>query len=615
MCGICGFAHRERVSDVQLKRMIDKISYRGPNDEGTYLKNTASGWQVGLAHRRLSILDLSPAGHQPMESNDKSVVISYNGEVYNFEEIREELIQLGYCFKSNCDTEVILYAYKQWGIECVTKFNGMYAIAIYDKLSECLYLVRDRMGVKPLYYYLYNGNIVFASELKPIMEYPSFKKEINSNGLINFLANQYITGEETIFQNTYKLLPGTILKWKAGSIEKVVYWSIESSYSKISRFPGDYDQAVQEMHGLLRDAVAKRMISDVSIGCFLSGGIDSSLIAAIMQEQSEKKIKTFTIGFNENQYNEADYAEKVAKEIGTEHTCVYMSVNEAKKLIDNIPLYYDEPMADASEIATMLLSKITRKDVTVALSGDAADELFGGYVRYAELKRFAKLKPISRLLQLSNQVYPLKEKVPRIINKMFYFGKTEDIIYADYNVFWDQYTGLLKRGLPMKRDENILNLTEIPEEKYMLYDMNAYLPDDILTKVDRASMAFSLEARTPFLDYRIVEFALSLPMQYKIEKKCQKRILRTIAYKYVSQGLLERPKQGFGVPVREWLREDFWTFTRGYFEKQYLERQEIFDVDIIEKMIKLLINSNDQKVADALWTIFVFQMWWDCYMT
>lgn len=615
MCGICGFIHKHKISQEILKKMCNTISYRGPDDEGIYIENCDENWQLGLAHKRLSILDLSKAGHQPMLSKNGRIIVCYNGEIYNFLEIKERLQGLGYIFKSNCDTEVILYAYEEWGIDCIKQFNGMFAISLYDKNSNEFYLIRDRLGIKPLYYYENAGEIVFASELKPIMEYPFFKKEINKNALGLFLANKYIAGNETIFKKVYKLLPGYYLCWEKGTYRVEQYWNIaETSIGGQASDKISYEDSLNGLQNLVRDSVKKRMISDVPIGCFLSGGIDSSLIAAVMQEQSTTKIQTFTIGFDENEYNEADYARQVAEVIGSEHYCEYLPMSRAREYIDSIPLYYDEPMADESQIATMMLSRITRNKVTVALSGDGGDELFCGYVKYGELRQFNRFKAVSVLLNGADKAFSLKGKLPRKMNKMMYFDTYDDMINSDFYTYWDQHKDILNIRPNNSRYLDMLKVLECPEKKYMLTDMVTYLPDDILTKVDRASMAVSLESRNPLLDYRIAEYALSLPIEYVYYQGNKKRILKDLTYRYIDRKIMERPKKGFGVPVKKWLHADWKVLTKGLLEEEYIQRQGIFNYSEVKKMIQQFNANRDNKVGDYIWTLLVFQMWWDYYM-
>lgn len=618
MCGICGFIHYKRITQKTLQEMNQTLKYRGPDDDGYMLQDIeANNMQIGLAHNRLSILDLSLLGHQPMKSYDNRVAVCFNGEIYNYLNLRNTLQKKGYIFKSNSDTEVIINAYLEWGISCVNKFNGMFAIALWDKVNSMFYLVRDRIGIKPLYYYYDGQNLVFASELKPIMKYPFFKKDINIQALSEYLHYQYITGPKTIFKNTYKLEPGCILTFSNSKIEISSYWSIEKAFTNNNPFAGNYQDTKNKLKELLLDAVKFRMIADVPLGGFLSGGYDSTLIISLMRELSTNTVKTFTIGFHETQYDEAQYAEQIAKHLGTEHYYKYLSLDEAKTYIKNIPLYFDEPMADPSQIATMLLARETRQHVTVALSGDAGDELFCGYNKYCRAYNLLKYRHLSKIIKCIDHFIDLKtylKNTSRKFLKLYYCSCPKEIINADFYVFWDRYNSLLPSATHSEKYVKMTNYTDDIRENYMLTDMITYLPDDILTKVDRATMAFSLESRVPFLDYRVVEFALSLPIEYKYKDGNQKRILKDIAYDYVDKDLLDRPKQGFGVPIYEWLQTDFKGMTQNYFEENFLKRQGIFNPYKINEMVNEFKNRHNPEIARNIWTILVFQMWWEQYL-
>lgn len=615
MCGICGFAHNRNIKNDVLYSMNQAMKHRGPDDEGYYFNITRNGAKIGLAQKRLSIIDLSSKGHQPMATADGNIVITYNGEIYNFNIIKEELIGLGYEFVSTTDTEVILYAYTQWGIDCVKKFNGMFAFAIYDKRTDVLFLVRDRMGVKPLYYY-YNGNdIVFASELKPIIKYPYFSKEINLRALNGYLATQYIAGAESIFNHVYRLLPGHILKWKNGQITDCEYWSVETVLSSGETYEGDYESGKKKLEGMLLDSVSLRMISDVPLGAFLSNGIDSTLTVALMKEVSTSKVKTFTIGFCENEYNEADKAAEVAKYLDTEHHETYLSINDAKKYIDKIPFYCDEPMADPSIIPTMLVSEIAKKEVTVALSGDAGDELFFGYNHYINNYKLMRYRKLSKALNTLDRIVPFR-KVAALINshrlcKLFNLYDDEHILNADAYTHWDRYADLCGGEIDLKRFLIADNICASIEERAMIRDIMTYLPDDILTKVDRASMSVSLESRAPFLDYRIVEMALRFPIEFKYYNGIQKRMLKDILFARVPEEMIGKNKRGFGIPYAEWLREDFANITHGMLEESYIKRQEIFNWKVLKKIIHGFENKSDKSFAKLLWTVFIFQLWYE----
>lgn len=620
MCGICGFFHKNHLDEKILYNMNQTIHYRGPNDEGYYIKSFSNGSQIGMAQKRLSILDLSPLGHQPMISEDGNIIIVFNGEIYNFQELRSKLISYGHRFKSNTDTEVIIYAYKEWGIDCINYFNGMFSIALLDRSKDELYLVRDRMGVKPLYYYYKNENLVFASELKPIMKYPFFLKEINKDALNMYLHHQYITAPNTIFNDVYKLNPGCYLKYKDGKISEVEYWSVKNRFKNIDIKSFENEETyIEKLDDLLTDAVRLRMISDVPIGGFLSGGVDSSLIVALMQKISNKPVKSFTIGFEE-ECNEAIYAKQVAKYLGTEHNETYLSIGQAKDFIESIPKFYDEPFADNSQLATMLVSKIAKQEVTVALSGDAGDELFCGYNKYENILKLQKFINVSRGLNIINEKLPVKNIMFKYAKdrrniKLFNLNNQDNIINSDYITFKECYGNLVKSQYTINdKYFDILRISNNFQEKYMLQDMVTYLPDDILTKVDRASMSVSLEARTPILDYRVVEYALKLPHEMKYKNGVKKYILKEILYKYVPKELIDRPKQGFGVPIYQWIHNDFKNYSKNYFDRDFINKQNIFNYDEINKVINLFKNKKDPAISKLIWTLIVFQMWYEEYM-
>ncbi len=621
MCGICGFISRENISEKNLKEMNETISYRGPNSEGYYLENI-NNINIGFAHKRLSIMDLSPFGNQPMFSFDKDVVVVFNGEIYNFLELKEELLKKGYRFLSTSDTEVIVKGYEEYGIDIVNKLNGMFAIAILDKKREELYLIRDHLGVKPLYFHFQDENLIFGSELKPIMKYPFFKKKINLNSLNEYLFHGYIAGEKSIFENTYKLLPGHYLKYKKGKIEIKEYWSIKKVFlnkNLENHSENDWKEIIKKH---LRKSIKERMVSDVPIGAFLSGGIDSSLVVSIMQSLSDKPIKTFTIGFEEDSYNEAHYAKKIAEYLGTDHTEYYLKSEEIKKYIEDIPLYYDEPFADSSQLPTMMVSKLAKQKVTVSLSGDGGDELFCGYSSYDRYLRLAKYKNFFNLIQ----ILPFKNKIIKNINTkyahIFYFNDMDNIINAGYLNFLKKES-IIKETFNKVPQERYLLLNKLSnniQEKAMLRDMITYLPDDILTKVDRASMAYSLESRAPFVDdYKFLELSLKIPHNLKYKNNEKKYILKQILYDYIPKELIERPKKGFAIPIEKMLRTDLKFLLDKYLDKNFLKQQNIFKEKEVKKYLNLFllgknIELNGIYVNKLIWNLLVFQMWYKKYM-
>lgn len=625
MCGICGFVSKNRITPEQLKRMNDAMYHRGPNDSGEEIYPAKGGYSVGLAQRRLSILDLSPMGHQPMHSLDKRISVVYNGEIYNFQELKEELTDYPFC--STCDTEVIIAAYLKWGIDCVSRFNGMFAIALFDRETEEFYLVRDRIGKKPLYYWLEQGNLVFASELKPIMECPGFEKKIRTEVLSRYLYHQYINAPDTIFENVSKLEPGSILRFSDGNINTWKFWDIKEVYHRYKANPvEDYAQAKQELKDLLNRSVSLRMISDVPLGTFLSGGYDSSLITAIAQSLSPQPVKTYSIGFNEEKYNEAKYAKEVAEHLGTNHTELYISEKEMFDLVDSIPQYYDEPFADSSQIPTMLVSALAKKDVTVVLSGDGGDEFFCGYNVYDKVGQAQKLDALGAMtygvcnlpgIRKAGMLKKLPFKVQIIAENRDKEAKTQfgasSYPKAAYGMVKGEKIPVLYRVEQAYREKNW-------QERRMLLDMDTYLPGDILCKVDRASMKYSLEARCPILDKDVMEYSYRLPHSFKYGGHVKKRILKDIAYDYIPKTLLDRPKVGFGVPLDKWLRGPLREQLLSMADRDLLIRQGIFDADYMCNMLDIYMKHGDAGPATGgnysklLWSYFVFQQWYRHYM-
>ncbi|MCM1439641.1 MAG: asparagine synthase (glutamine-hydrolyzing) [Roseburia sp.] len=605
--------------------MNDTMYHRGPDDHGEEIYPAPEGYNVGLAQRRLSILDLSELGHQPMHSKDKRVSVVYNGEIYNFNEIKEELRDYSFC--SSCDTEVIIAAYLKWGISCVDKFNGMFAIALYDREERALYLVRDRIGKKPLYYWLKDKDLVFASELKPIMICPGVDKKIRTDIISRYLYRQYINAPDTIFEDIYKLEPGMILQFRLGEIKTWKYWDVKTVYHEQRHNEvTDYAQAKDELKELLNCSVKMRMIADVPLGTFLSGGYDSSMITAIAQSQSKQPIKTYSIGFNEEKYNEAKYAKEVAKHLGTKHTEMYIDEKEMFDLVDSIAKYYDEPFADSSQIPTMLVSSLAKRDVTVILSGDGGDEFFCGYNGYDRVGQAQKLDvpgelvyrvcnlPIAKKADIFGKI-PFKVRIVaanRNKETKTQFGARG---YTDilYDMVKGCQTPILYQVESGYREKNW-------QERRMLLDMDTYLPGDILCKVDRASMKYSLEARCPILDKDVMEYSYRLPHSFKYDRGIKKRILKDIAYDYIPKELLDRPKVGFSVPLDKWLRGPLKERLLDMASHDFIVKQDIFDADFLCKMLKTYMEHGDAGPATGanysklLWSYFVFQQWYDCYM-
>ncbi len=651
MCGIGGFIQQntQRVSVRSLLQMRERLRHRGPDDGGYFLADTQNPLavveqgDVGLAHRRLSIIDPSPLGHQPMSNGDKTIWVNYNGEVYNFQELRGELVRRGHKFNGRSDTEVIVYAFQEWGINCIEQFIGMFAISIWDGREQKLYLVRDRLGIKPLYYYYKEGNFAFASELKAIMEYPYFDKELDPESLYRYLAFQYVPAPRAIFKNTYKLMPGHyLIISKNGDFEEHIYWDAVERFQALNK-TGHYlneEEALAELEELLISSVQYRLISDVPLGILLSGGVDSSLVASIAQSISPEQVKTFTIGFSEEGVNEAPYAHQIAKYLGTDHHELYITPKEAQAVIPELPLFYDEPLADPSSIPTYLVSKLARQNVKVVLSGDGGDELFGGYHRYARMQALARYydvvpRPLRQVVCLLLKILPEAEVMkacklaglllPAAFQVERCEGKKDRMIgmlgqrdalqaYPAFMATWQkvELTNLLQENI--SANGSLFNRTQHKGGKgdittqLMLADLTTYLVDDVLVKVDRASMAVSLEDRVPILDHRIVEytFGLSSPL------KSKKHVLRKLLSRYLPSEMYERPKQGFGVPLAEWLRGDLQYLLQEYLNATRVQHEGFFNPGVVEQMVKEFLSGR-QDHSMQLWSLVVFALWYENY--
>jgi len=621
VCGICGFVSPSEIKQETLKKMNDTMYHRGPDDSGEVVFH-ASGKCVGLAHRRLSIIDLSFLAHQPMRSYDKHVSLVFNGEIYNFKELKE---QLDYPFSSHSDTEVIIAAYLKWGIECLSRLNGMFAFALYDHRDNALYLARDRIGKKPLYFWLENNEIVFASELKAIMSYPRFNKEIRREIIPHYLYQLHINAPDTIFKNTRKLKAGHYLKFKDGQAKEETWWDLIAVYhEKQKELTFGYEEAKHILKEKLIQAVKMRMIADVPLGSFLSGGYDSSLITALMQNLSDDPIKTFCIGFEDKRRDEAPYALAIAKHLGTKHTEHYISEAEMISLVDSIPKYYDEPFADASQIPTMLVSKLARNDVTVILTGDAGDEFFCGYHHYP-LMTWAKILDFPGAITNRITRFPIGKGVT-LLDKLPFMVQ---VIAKNRNYETKtQFGGL--NYIKMIREMTFCGLPELYhveadyhepnwQRRRMLLDMMHYLPGDILCKVDRASMKYSLEARCPFLDVDVMEYSFSLHHSYKYQWGNKKRIIKDLAYEYIPRELLKRRKKGFCVPLDKWLHGPLRERLISYANPDLLKRQEIFNPAATQNIINNYLASNDGShlkgnvYSNTIWAFFAFQQWYEEY--
>ena len=625
MCGITGFCDfNKKSTKEELTKMTDVLHHRGPDDSGCsfYERGMVT---VGLGHRRLSVLDLSTHGHQPMEFDYLEII--YNGEVYNFKEIRRELENYHYSFNSDSDTEVIIKAYHKWGIKAVDKFNGMFAIAIYNKKTEKFILIRDRAGVKPFYWYFKNNLFMFASELKSFHQHDKFQTEIDIDALSLFLQLGYIPQPHAIFLNTYKLKAGYYLEidLKSKKIEELSYWDVIDFYNKPKLDIGE-DDAIIETEKLLKSAFNYRMVSDVPVGVFLSGGYDSSIVTALLQTDRSEKIKTFTIGFYEDKYNEAPHAKKVAQYLGTEHTEYYCSHTEALEIIPTLVDIYDEPFADQSAIPTILVSKIAKENVTVSLSADGGDEIFGGYNKYiTNLEKksqiFSKLKNITGIKNLNYMASFLQSN--GIIKDAFLENKVAKLSFENsvelqklipYFVT-PVATEKLIKGYKYKKQntsfDEIMHLADNLDsfDKMFAIDYKTYLVDDILHKIDRATMSVSLEGREPLLDHRIIEFVSRLPSHYKIKNGDKKWLLKQITHKHLPKEMMDRPKMGFGIPVEEWLKNELRDYLEEFLSDSF---DSILRGKELEKIKTLFYK--ERVNYQMIWNLLVFQMWYKKWM-
>lgn len=619
MCGITGFVAFAGSGAGQsvLDGMKETLSHRGPDAGGTFLE---SDGKVGIAHRRLAVLDLSETGAQPMYGAGGDHVLAFNGEIYNFAEIRRDLESRGVAFRGTSDTEVILAAHREWGPDCVRRFIGMFAFALWDRKQRTLFLARDRLGIKPLYFYRKDGLFLFGSELKALMRHPGFSAEIDPAALQYYLQFQYVPAPLCILAHCRKLPPGhTATLFSDGTWEEKRYWAPEPLFR--DRCPlRTPEEAEDELDALVRSSVQYRMISDVPLGAFLSGGVDSSLVAAVMQSLSPRPVKTFTIRFREEGFDEGEHAQRVAKALGTDHREKFCTREDALPLIRRLPEYYDEPFADSSAIPTMMVSEFCRQSVTVSLSGDGGDELFCGYPRYDWLRLAERFRwippPARRALSVLLRLIPLRDA--RRAGTVFRYDRTEDVYYPMVGIF-EMFR--LPRILPRTHDDADLafrrtfrDAGELPAEKRaMLCDLLTYLPDDILTKVDRASMSVGLEARVPLLDHRIVEFAARLPLSWTFPRGEQKRILKKVLYRYVPPEMIERPKMGFGVPLEVWFRHEWEAILREYLGRERIRREGFFLADGVRELVDEHVSGR-RNHFHRLWALVMFGMWRERYL-
>ena len=631
MCGITGFwdlkqrNNKEHIETI-IKNMTNVIQSRGPDDKGTWIDYKHC---LSFGHRRLTIIELSKLGKQPMQSRNKRFVITFNGEIYNFYQLKNELLNEKVKFLSNSDTEVLIEALSHWGIKkTLQKISGMFAFALWDKKKKKIYLARDRFGMKPLYFSFLNGLLLFGSQTKSFFKHPKWKQNISLNALGSFFRFGYIPSYQSIFENTYQVLPGQYIVFsKNDGMKKKNYWNLLNIVKKEkNKEVTNNNNVKKDIEFALENSVKNHMISDVPLGSFLSGGIDSSLITALMQKQSSKAIKTFNIGFHEKTLDESMHAKKIANHLGTEHYNVFFSNKDIINLIPTLSQVYDEPFADSSQLPTILLSQITKKKVKVALSGDGGDELFGGYNRYNWAKRikyFFEFPLFFRIfLGKSLKVFSPKQwdfiiKMIPLLNKYPFAGdkiyKLSDIFQI--KKFTDVYSYLIsqwqEKDIPINKkilfDNSFLSMSKLNflelKEQMQIIDMNTYLPDDILTKVDRASMANGLEVRVPFLDENLVKLTWSMNSKDKSSKK----LLKNILYKYVPKNLVSRPKMGFSVPLEKWLKGPLKDWADDLLQKNNLNENYVDAHKIRKKWTEHISGSRNWQYQ--LWPVLIYQSW------
>lgn len=641
MCGFAGFRSNTSAGtrlEVIAREMADRIAHRGPDDAGAWV-DAASG--MALAHRRLSILDLSPAGHQPMHSGSGRYVLVFNGEIYNHLSLRQRLSAEGYQFewRGHSDTETLLACVEAWGLERALQASvGMFAIALWDRSQRILQLARDRMGEKPLYYGWQNGTLLFGSELKALTAHPDFEHRVNRDALALLLRHNYIAAPHSIWQGIYKLLPGTILTLADDQRQApVAYWQFSKVAEAGEREPLELDlpRATDELERILGEAVSGQMLADVSLGALLSGGVDSSTIAALMQRHSSRPIKTFCIGFHEKAFDESAHASAVARHLGTDHAELFLTARNVLEMIPRMADIYDEPFADSSQLPTALVMSFARQSVTVALSGDGGDEVFGGYNRYRMVpKAWSMLRllpspvrrhlarvllgvPVSgwdrlasplalivRQAHIGNKLHKLARRLLRV--------SSADDLYVSIQEEWPDALQVVRQsaaastlltdraGWPQVRGQ---------VARMMSVDALGYLPDDILVKVDRAAMAYSLETRAPFLDHRVIEFAARLPMSMKVSSSTGKMLLRQVLHRHVPQALIERPKIGFGIPLDRWLRHELRDWAESLLDPRILSNDGFFDVQAIRAVWQQHLLGTASH-GYQLWSVLMFQSWW-----
>jgi asparagine synthase (glutamine-hydrolysing) len=633
MCGLAGFIDFKNSSTASvLSKMAAAMPHRGPDGQGAYFQQLQHA-QLGLGHRRLSIIDLSHAADQPMHYDGLHII--FNGEIYNYNEIRAQLIKEGHQFQTHSDTEVILHAWREWGDRSIEEWHGMFAIALFDEKSNELICIRDRAGVKPFYYYWKDDIFLFGSELKSLVAHPAFVQQIDRDAVASFLQYGYIAHPNCIYSNTFKLPPGHLLRLELDSkrVNSVQYWNVYDHYNK-PKLQIDLPEAITETEKILEKAFQYRMVADVPVGVFLSGGYDSTCVTALLQKNSGERIKTFTIGTTDNKLDEAPFAKQIANQLGTDHTEYYCTPKEALDIIPGLPYYYDEPFADSSAIPTILVSRMARQNVTVALSADAGDEIFAGYNRYDYIYRYGRKinalpKPIRQLAVAAMSSISSK-RIPYLRNHPNFHSRYDKLknILADPSpsellknlnqVFNDReieelFSDQVIELTTSHNSSELFNMDQDPLAYMMAIDYQTYMVDDILQKVDRATMSVSLEGREPFLDQDIIEWAAQLPSSYKYYDGQKKYILKQIVHKYIPKEIMERPKMGFGIPVENWLSHELKYLVEEHLSEASLKLHGLFNVQVVRNVVSDFLNGRKEKHL-KVWYLLMFQMWYKQWM-
>lgn len=628
MCGIAGFIDFKKTSSrVELEAMTHTLAHRGPDGSGTFfVENNA--FQLGLGHRRLAVLELSELGKQPMTWLDLTIV--YNGEIYNFAAIRQQLISLGHTFQAHSDTETILHAYKEWGTSCVNHFIGMFAFVIYNEVTHEVFIARDRTGVKPLFIYQTNDLLLIASELKVFHQHPRFTKKINTSAAQAFLQYGYVPTPYCIFEHCFKIEPGKFVQFnvleKPTRLIQKTYWNVNEYYNK-PKLKRDLEQIKENTHEILKSACNYRMVADVPVGIFLSGGYDSTCVTAILQKKQTEQLKTFTVAVPDIGLNEAPYAAAIAAHLGTKHTTIDCDTKEALNIIATLPYFYDEPFADSSAIPTMLVSKVAQKEVSVALSADGGDEVFGGYQRYAMIQKYSGkleatppflLKGVAKIMQtipaekipIFNQTYNFIQRYEKIKTLLTSSNKQSLLLSLSQLFTNEQLEKILTADVVgLKTNFESTELNNLSAVAFaMAIDYKTYLIDDILQKVDRAAMSVGLESREPLLDHRLIEYMAQVPDEFKIRNNEKKWLLKEIVHEYVPKTLLDRPKMGFAIPIENWLNNELKPLVTFYLSEERIKQGGFFHWSEVAYLTNSFFNGR-KEFGVKIWYLLTFEMW------